>query len=52
MWVLSKILQNYPYKHKEVTEEVFESEHSIVFDEVENRLHTVMTVLNSLMGEL
>ncbi|MHA1222274.1 MAG: ornithine carbamoyltransferase [Candidatus Heimdallarchaeaceae archaeon] len=41
-----------PYKHKEATEEVFESEHSIVFDEAENRLHTVMAVLNSLMGEL
>ena len=41
-----------PYKHKEATEEVFESEHSIVFDEAENRLHTVMAVLNCLMGEL
>ncbi|MEE9410712.1 MAG: ornithine carbamoyltransferase, partial [Candidatus Heimdallarchaeota archaeon] len=39
-----------PYKHKEATEEVFESEHSIVFDEAENRLHTVMAVLNAFMG--
>ncbi|MHA1687672.1 MAG: ornithine carbamoyltransferase [Candidatus Heimdallarchaeaceae archaeon] len=39
-----------PYKHKEATEEVFESEHSIVFDEAENRLHTVMAVLKALMG--
>jgi len=38
-----------PYKHKEATEEVFESEHSIVFDEAENRLHTVMAVLKALM---
>lgn len=38
-----------PYKHKEATEEVFESDHSIVFDEAENRLHTVMAVLNNLL---
>lgn len=29
----------------EVTEEVFESEHSIVFDQAENRLHTIKAVL-------
>lgn len=29
----------------EVTDEVFESEHSIVFDEAENRLHTIKAVL-------
>ncbi len=39
-----------PYKHKEATEEVFESENSVVFGEAENRLHTVMAVLASLMG--
>jgi len=39
-----------PYKHKEATEEVFESKNSVVFDEAENRLHTVMAVLNCFMG--
>ena len=39
-----------PYKHKEATEEIFESEHSVVFDEAENRLHTVMAVLKCLMS--
>ncbi|GHA98420.1 ornithine carbamoyltransferase [Streptomyces termitum] len=29
----------------EVSEEVFESEHSVVFDEAENRLHTIKAVL-------
>lgn len=29
----------------EVTDEVFESEHSIVFDQAENRLHTIKAVL-------
>ncbi|MEV6941506.1 ornithine carbamoyltransferase [Streptomyces sp. NPDC051172] len=29
----------------EVTDEVFESEHSVVFDEAENRMHTIKAVL-------
>ncbi len=29
----------------EVTEDIFESEHSIVFDEAENRLHTIKAVM-------
>lgn len=29
----------------EVTEEVFESEHSVVFDQAENRLHTIKAIL-------
>ncbi|OIJ94359.1 ornithine carbamoyltransferase [Streptomyces sp. MUSC 14] len=29
----------------EVTDEVFESEHSVVFDEAENRMHTIKSVL-------
>ena len=33
----------------EVTDEVFESEQSIVFDEAENRLHTIKAVMAALM---
>jgi ornithine carbamoyltransferase len=29
----------------EVTEDVFESEHSIVFDQAENRMHTIKAVM-------
>ena len=32
-------------KGKEVTEEVFESKNSKVFDEAENRLHTIKAVM-------
>ncbi len=35
----------------EVTEEVFESEASIVFDEAENRLHTIKAVMVATLGE-
>ena len=35
----------------EVTEEVFESEASIVFDEAENRLHTIKAVMVATLGD-
>ena len=34
----------------EVTEEVFESEASIVFDEAENRVHTIKSVMVATLG--
>jgi ornithine carbamoyltransferase len=34
----------------EVTEEVFESEHSIVFDQSENRMHTIKAVMVATLG--
>ena len=34
----------------EVTEEVFESPHSIVFDEAENRMHTIKAVMVATLG--
>lgn len=34
----------------EVTDEVFESAHSIVFDQAENRLHTIKAVLVATIG--
>ena len=35
----------------EVTEEVFESENSIVFDEAENRIHTIKAVMVATLGD-
>lgn len=37
-------------KEKEVTEEVFESEASVVFDEAENRLHTIKAIMVATLG--
>lgn len=36
----------------EVTEEVFESAHSIVFDQAENRLHTIKAVMVATMSKI
>ena len=34
----------------EVTDEVFESEQSTVFDEAENRMHTIKAVMMATLG--
>ncbi|KAL0263858.1 UNVERIFIED_CONTAM: hypothetical protein PYX00_011159 [Menopon gallinae] len=34
----------------EVTEDVFESKHSVVFDEAENRLHTIKAIMVATLG--
>ncbi len=44
------IYQKYGLDGMEVTEEVFESEASIVFDQAENRLHTIKAVMVATLG--
>lgn len=39
-------------KGKEVTEDVFESDASVVFDEAENRLHTIKAVMVATLGNI
>ena len=39
-------------KGKEVTEDVFEGEASVVFDEAENRLHTIKAVMVATLGNI
>jgi ornithine carbamoyltransferase len=34
-----------------VTQDVFESEYSIVFDQAENRMHTIKAVMVATMGD-
>jgi len=44
------IFQKFGLDGMEVTEEVFESEASIVFDEAENRMHTIKAVMVATLG--
>lgn len=46
----SEIFKKYQLDGLEVTEEVFESPASIVFDEAENRLHTIKAVMVATLG--
>jgi len=45
-----EIYQKFVIDSMEVTEEVFESEASIVFDQAENRLHTIKAVMVATLG--
>jgi ornithine carbamoyltransferase len=45
-----EIFQNYGIEAMEVTEEVFESEASIVFEQAENRMHTIKAVMVATLG--
>jgi ornithine carbamoyltransferase len=40
-----KIYEEYGLKEMEVTDEVFNSKHSLVFDQAENRMHTIKAVM-------
>ena len=46
-----EIFQKYGLDGLEVTEQVFESDHSIVFDQAENRLHTIKAVMVATIGD-
>jgi ornithine carbamoyltransferase len=45
-----EIYDKYGMEALEVTEEVFESPASLVFDEAENRLHTIKAVMVATIG--
>jgi len=45
-----QIYEKYGLKEMEVTDEVFESGHSVVFDEAENRLHTIKAIMVATLG--
>ncbi len=51
--IASKLGSDYPEVKDgamEVTDEVFESKHSVVFDEAENRMHTIKAVMLATIG--
>ncbi len=44
--------EKFGFNELEVTDEVFESEQSIVFEEAENRMHTIKAVMLATLGEV
>ena len=45
-----QIFQEHGLDGIEVTDEVFESDHSVVFDQAENRLHTIKAIMVATIG--
>ena len=46
-----EVYEKFGMSELEVTDEVFESEQSVVFDEAENRMHTIKAVMAATLGE-
>jgi ornithine carbamoyltransferase len=47
-----EIAAQHGIKEMEVSDEVFRSRHSVVFDQAENRLHTIKAVMAATIGDL
>jgi ornithine carbamoyltransferase len=47
---LAKTMKDQGYDIREVTDEVFRSKHSVVFDQAENRMHTIKAVMVATLG--
>ena len=47
---MAKSQKELGYDIREVTDDVFKSRHSKVFDEAENRMHTIKAVMCALLG--
>jgi ornithine carbamoyltransferase len=46
-----EIFEQYGLDGMEVTDDVFESKHSLVFDQAENRMHTIKAVMVATVGD-
>lgn len=46
-----EIFQKFGLDGMEVTEDVFESEHAVAFDQAENRMHTIKAVMVATLGD-
>ena len=46
-----EVYEKFGLKELEVTDEVFESKHSVVFREAENRMHTIKAVMVATLGD-
>ncbi|RRJ37585.1 ornithine carbamoyltransferase, partial [Pseudomonas aeruginosa] len=45
-----QIKDDYGLSEMEVTDEIFRSKHSKVFDQAENRMHTIKAVMAATLG--
>jgi ornithine carbamoyltransferase len=51
-YIGKEVFEQYGLKEMEVTDEVFRSSHSVVFDEAENRMHTIKAVMVATMSDI
>ena len=46
-----EIKEKFGIEEMEVTDQVFQSKHSLVFDQAENRMHTIKAVMTETIGK-
>ena len=46
-----EVYEKFGYSELEVTDEVFESAQSVVFDEAENRMHTIKAIMLATLAD-
>ncbi len=46
-----EIYQKFGLDGMEMTDEVFESEHSVVFDQAENRMHSIKAIMVATLAD-
>ena len=46
-----EVFEKYDLDAMEVTDEVFESKYSVVFDQAENRMHTIKAIMVATLGK-
>ena len=51
MKIGAAMYEKFGVKDMEVTDEVFEGRQSVVFDEAENRMHTIKAVMLATLGD-
>lgn len=47
----AEMAEKFGITEMEVTDEVFESKQSVVFDEAENRMHTIKAIMAATIGQ-
>ena len=50
--VSKEVYEKFKIKEMEVTDEVFRSKYSVVFDEAENRMHTIKAIMVATIGKI
>ena len=46
-----QVYEKFGFSELEVTDEVFESEKSVVFDEAENRMHSIKAIMRATLAD-
>ena len=47
-----KIYEQFGITEMEITDQVFRGDHSVVFDQAENRLHSIKSILSVTLGDI